>query len=169
MSLAEHRKAIDQLDARIVKLLNERTQHVLQIGSTKMRDGEEIYAPHRELAVLERVCRLNHGPITNDSLRAIYREVMSGALALQKNLTVAYFGPPATFTHLAAIRRFGSSLLYSPQKTISEVFGEISIRRADETPVPAATPASEEPAVTPPEAGPQPSSPEPEPTPPSAT
>ncbi len=131
MSLADNRKAIDQLDAKIVKLLNERTRHVLQIGATKLRGGQEIYAPHRELAVLERVCRLNPGPITAESLRAIYREIMSGALALQKTLTVAYFGPPATFTHLAAIRRFGSSLIYSPQKTIGEVFGEVSKGRAD--------------------------------------
>jgi chorismate mutase/prephenate dehydratase len=131
MNLAEHRKAIDRLDAQIIRLLNDRTRHVLDIGALKLRAGQEIYAPHRELAVLERIVRLNHGPISDDSLRAIYREVMSSALALQKTLTVAYFGPPATFTHLAAIRRFGSSLTYLPQKTIGEVFAEVSKGRAD--------------------------------------
>jgi len=131
MSIQDHRKAIDQLDAKIIKLLNERTEHALEIGAAKLKADQEIYAPHRELAVLERVSRLNKGPITKDSLRAIYREIMSSALALQKKLTVAYFGPAATFTHLAAIRRFGASLHYSPQKTISDVFGEVSKNRAD--------------------------------------
>src|SRR5205814_4936503 len=93
--------------------------------------GDEIYSPHRELAVLERLCKLNEGPITNESLRAIYREVMSSALSLEKPMTVAYFGPEATFTHQAAIRKFGSSLLYSAQKTIGDVFAEVSKNRAD--------------------------------------
>ena len=131
MSIPEHRKAIDKLDAKIVKLLNERTQHVLEIGAIKFKAGEEIYAPHRELAVLQRVCRLNTGPITNDAIRAIYREVMSSALSLQKTMRIAYLGPEATFTHQAAIRRFGSSLRYGPQKTITDVFAEVSKNRAD--------------------------------------
>ena len=131
MHIPEHRKAIDKLDAHIVRLLNERTQHVLAIGEFKLKAGEEIYAPHRELSVLNRVARLNHGPMTNDQVRAIYREVMSSALALEKTLTIAYLGPEATFTHQAAIRRFGSSLHYAAQKTIADVFTEVSKNRAD--------------------------------------
>ncbi len=131
MNIPEHRKAIDRLDARIVKLLNERTQHVLEIGAIKLKAGEETYAPHRELAVLQRLCRLNQGPITNESLRAIYREIMSSALSLQKTMRITYLGPEATFTHQAAIRRFGSSLRYQPQKTITDVFNEVSKNRAD--------------------------------------
>src|ERR1041385_8845809 len=131
MSLAEHRKAIDHLDHKIVELLNERTEHVLKIGAIKVKNGEEIYAPHRELAVLERVCKLNKGPITEESLRAIYREIMSSALSLEKTMTIAFFGPEATFTHQAAIRRFGASLRYAAQKTISDVFAEVSRNRVD--------------------------------------
>jgi chorismate mutase/prephenate dehydratase len=131
LNIPEHRKAIDRLDGQIVKLLNERTKHVLAIGEMKLKAGEEIYAPHRERAVLQRICRMNPGPITNDSLRAIYREIMSSALSLEKTLTVAYLGPEATFTHQAAIRRFGSSLHYSAQKTIADVFSEVSKNRAD--------------------------------------
>jgi chorismate mutase/prephenate dehydratase len=131
MNIPDHRKAIDKLDEQIVRLLNERTRHVLEIGAMKLKAGEEIYAPHRELAVLQRVCKLNHGPITNESLRAIYREIMSSALSLEKSMNVAYLGPEATFTHLAAIRRFGSSLRYSAQKTIADVFAEVSKNRAD--------------------------------------
>src|SRR3954467_12701843 len=130
MNIPEHRKAIDKLDSQIVRLLNESTKHVLAIGEIKIKAGEEIYAPHRERAVLQRICRKNDGPITNDSLRAIYREIMSSALSLEKTLRVAYLGPEATFTHQAAIRRFGSSLLYSPQKTIADVFSDVSKNRA---------------------------------------
>jgi len=131
MNIPEHRKSIDRLDAQIVKLLNERTKHVLAIGEMKLKAGEEIYAPHRERAVLQRICRLNPGPISAESLRAIYREIMSSALSLEKSLTVAYLGPEATFTHQAAIRRFGSSLRYASQKTITDVFSEVSKNRAD--------------------------------------
>lgn len=131
MNILEHRQAIDKLDGQIVKLLNERTRHVLAVGAIKRKAGEEIYAPHRERWVLQRLCRRNAGPITNESLRAIYREIMSSALSLEKSMTIAYLGPEATFTHQAAIRRFGSSLRYSPQKTIADVFTEVSKNRAD--------------------------------------
>jgi chorismate mutase/prephenate dehydratase len=131
MTIPEHRKAIDKLDAQVVKLLNERTKHVLAIGEIKRKASEEIYAPHRERAVFQRVCKMNQGPMTNESLRAIYREIMSSALSLEKSMTVAYLGPEATFTHQAAIRRFGSSLRYSAQKTIADVFAEVSKNRAD--------------------------------------
>src|SRR3989442_5657255 len=131
MTIPEHRKAIDKLDAQIVKLLNERTRHVLEIGAIKLKAGEEIYAPHRELAVLERVCRGNPGPLPKESLRSIYREIMSSALALEKTMTIAYFGPEATFTHQAALQKFGASLNYAAQKTIGDVFMEVSKRAAD--------------------------------------
>jgi chorismate mutase/prephenate dehydratase len=131
VNIPEHRKAIDRLDAQIVKLLNERTRHVLGIGDIKHKAGEEIYAPHRERAVLNRINRQNHGPMTAESLKAIYREIMSSALALEKSMRIAYLGPEATFTHQAAIRRFGSSLIYASQKTIADVFTEVSKNRAD--------------------------------------
>jgi chorismate mutase / prephenate dehydratase len=131
VNISEHRKSIDKLDTQIVKLLNERTQHVLAIGEMKLRAGEEIYAPHRERAVLNRIERMNTGPMSNQALRAIYREIMSCALSLEKSMTIAYLGPAATFTHQAAIQRFGSSLLYASQKTIADVFSEVSRNRAD--------------------------------------
>src|SRR5258707_13927593 len=131
MTIPEHRKAIDKLDTQIVRVLNERTRHVLAIGEIKLKAGEEIYAPHRERAVLQRLCRLNPGPLTNESLRAIYREIMSSALSLEKSMTIAYLGPEATFTHQAAIQRFGASLRYSAQKTIADVFSEVTKSRAE--------------------------------------
>jgi chorismate mutase/prephenate dehydratase len=131
VNISKYRRAIDKLDAHIVRLLNERTKHVLAIGAMKLKAGEEIYAPHRERAVLQRICQLNQGPVTDEQLRAIYREIMSSALALEKTMIIAYFGPEATFTHQAAVRKFGASLRYSPQKTIADVFTEVSKNRAD--------------------------------------
>jgi chorismate mutase / prephenate dehydratase len=131
LNLSEHRQAIDKLDAQIVRLLNERTNHVLAIGEIKLKAGEEIYAPHRERAVFERVCAHNAGPITNEQLCSIYREIMSSALALEKTMTIAYFGPEATFTHQAASQKFGASLNYSAQKTIADVFTEVAKKTAD--------------------------------------
>src|SRR5580700_2977544 len=131
MTIPDHRKAIDKLDAHIIRLLNERTRHVLQIGEIKIRSGEAIYVPHRERSVLQRICKLNQGPIKDESLRAIYREIMSGALSLEKSMTIAYLGPEATFTHQAAQQRFGSSLRYSAQKTIADIFTEVGKKRAD--------------------------------------
>ncbi len=131
MTLAELRHAIDHCDEQIVNLLNERTRHVLGIGELKRAAGQEIYVPNRERTVLQRVCKANQGPITDESLRHIYREIMSSALALEKSMTIAYFGPEATFTHQAAIRRFGSSVQYAPMKTIGDVFTEVAKNRAD--------------------------------------
>ncbi|HQC41988.1 MAG TPA: prephenate dehydratase [Verrucomicrobiota bacterium] len=126
-----HRKEINRLDKEIVQLLNDRISHAVSIGEIKLRDGQEIYAPHREKEVFDRIKSMNQGPVKDESLCSIYREVMSAALALQKTLVVAYLGPEATFTHQAALRRFGSSLTYSPLKTVADVFAEVSKGRAD--------------------------------------
>jgi chorismate mutase-like protein len=119
LNIPEHRQAIDKFDTQIVKLLNERTKHVLAIGDIKRKAGEEIYSPHRERAVLQRISRKNQGPVTNQSLRAIYREIMSSALSLQKSLTVLFTRgdvyPPGRHS---PSRQPG----YSPQKTITDVF-----------------------------------------------
>ncbi|MDA7915889.1 prephenate dehydratase [Verrucomicrobia bacterium] len=136
MTNDQHRASIDKLDAQIIKLLNRRTKHALGIGKNKVKEGLEIYAPHREKQLLDRLCALNEGPIQDDAIVAIYREVMSSSLALQKTMTIAYLGPEATFTHQAAIRRFGSSLTYSPQKTITACFTEVAKNRADYSVVP---------------------------------
>ncbi len=131
MSITEHRKAIDKCDSQIIKLLNERTRHVLAIGHIKLKGGEEIYAPHRERTVLDGICKRNKGPISDESLRAIYREIMSSALSAEKSMSIAYLGPEATFTHEAALQRFGNSLRYLPLKTITDVFNEVAKACAD--------------------------------------
>lgn len=81
--------------------------------------------------VYEKVLAQNDGPLSNDTLQAIYREVMSGSLALEKSLEIAYMGPPASFSNIAALKRFGSSVKYLPVNTITEVFAEVEHERAD--------------------------------------
>ncbi len=131
MSIQKHRVAIDKIDAQIVKLLNRRTKHVLGIGQAKLASGKAIFQPDREQVLLRRICKLSDGVLSDESLRHIYREVMSSSIALQKGFKIAFLGPEATYTHQAAVRRFGTSLDYVPQKTIAEVFSEVEKNRAE--------------------------------------
>lgn len=131
MTLQDLRQAINGIDERLVELLNERTGIALEIGKLKQKDGQGVYVPAREKEVLTRVAQLNHGPMKEASLRAIYREIMSASLALEKNLKVAYLGPPSTFTHQAARSRFGASVDYLSCETISDVFDAVEKKMAD--------------------------------------
>lgn len=131
MNLDELRTCIDSLDAELVRLLNERTRAAMEIGRLKQENGQEIYVPAREKAVLDRVITRNEGPLENESLCAIYREIMSAALALEHHVKIAYFGPPATFTHQAARSRFGGSVTYEACQTIRDVFIQVQKKKAD--------------------------------------
>src|SRR5258707_5319262 len=130
------RSKIDELDSKLVRLLNARTKLVLDIGKLKHASGGEIYAADREDAVLRRIVEKGSGPLPADSLRAIYREVMSASLALEKPLVIAYLGPEAPYSHIAVIKKFGSSLKYEPLPSITDVFVEVSKGRADYCVVP---------------------------------
>lgn len=131
MSLNPVRKKIDELDQKIINLLNERTDLVLEIGKLKSQDGKEIYSPEREAEIYQKIDHLSHSALPKDSLKSIYREIMSAALALEKPLSIAYLGPEATFTHLASLSKFGSSVKYSPASSINQVFQEVEQKRAD--------------------------------------
>lgn len=131
MTLDELRNQIDELDAQLVALLNARTKAAIDIGRVKQANGQAIYVPAREKAVLDRVTGLNAGPLTAHSLCAIYREIMSAALALEHDLKIAYLGPSATFTHQAARSRFGASVEYAACQTISDVFTAVQKGAAD--------------------------------------
>lgn len=134
MSLPEIRKRIDLLDDQILRLLNERADCVHEVGELKKADGMEIYAPEREEQVYRSLVEKNRnigGRLPDGAVRAVYREVMSASLALEKDLRIAYLGPEATFTHQAARSKFGASVKYAPQATIPEVFDAVSRGRAD--------------------------------------
>jgi chorismate mutase/prephenate dehydratase len=122
---------VDALDQEIVNNLNQRVKQAGEIGRIKHASGADYYDPTREAQVMEKVCALNPGPVRNDTLRSVYREVISGSIALEKKLVIAYLGPEATFTQQAAICNFGVSLDYRAMKTIPDVFAEVESGRAD--------------------------------------
>ena len=125
------REKIQSIDEKIVRLINKRAEEVVKIGEIKEKLGEDFYHPGQEKAVYDRIRALNKGPIGQQALQAIYREVMSGCLALEKKLIIAYLGPPATFTHQAALSRFGTSVEYLAAPSINDVFSEVETDHAD--------------------------------------
>jgi len=118
------RQQIDSLDARIVELLNQRALVVVDIGKLKQQTNEPIYAPDREKIVLQKVRSMNKGPLPDRCLEAVYRELMSGSFALEKPLRIGFLGPAGSFSHAAALRKFGSSVEYVALSDITSVFEE---------------------------------------------
>lgn len=131
MDLKKLRKAIDFLDSQILKLLNKRTEIILEVGKIKQKAKKSVYVPEREKDVYTGLVSKNKGPISNDSLKAIFREVMSASLQLERPLKIAYLGPEFTFTHMASMKKFGSSVSYTSCETITDVFSEVEKLRAD--------------------------------------
>jgi chorismate mutase / prephenate dehydratase len=120
------RQQIDALDKQIVELLNARARVVVEVGKVKQQGKLAIYAPDREKAVMEKVRRLNEGPLPNRCLEAVYRELMSGSFALERPLRIGYLGPAGSFSHHASVLKFGQSVEYVPLADIRSVFDEIS-------------------------------------------
>jgi len=125
MNLDDWRSRINNLDDEILKLLNQRGTAALRIGELKRQQDLPYFIPEREAQVLDRLVALSEGPLGADAIRAIWREILSASLALEHPLPVAYLGPPGTFAHQAATRRFGSSARFRPVRTILEVFDEV--------------------------------------------
>jgi chorismate mutase/prephenate dehydratase len=123
--LDDLRKKIDDIDLKILRLLNRRAAVVLKIKQAKKNGKLNMHSPVRERKIIERLSKLNPGPYPNEAIASIYREIISGSLFLQQSLKVAYLGPSATFTHLAAKRQFGSSADYVPESTIRNVFESV--------------------------------------------
>lgn len=125
------RKQIDNIDRKILKLLDGRMKLAVKIGKIKSEKKEDIFVPVREKEVIANLIKFSKGVIPNEFLVEIYREILNASRAIQRKLKVAYFGPEATFTHLAAIKIFGKSVEYTPVETIKDVFTEIEKERAD--------------------------------------
>ncbi len=131
MSLEDLRKQIDELDSRLVKLLNERARVVVQIGKLKTKTGKPVYAPDREKEVLARIAKANNGPLPDKCLVAIWRELMSGSFVLERPLRIGYLGPGGSFSHTAAMLKFGQSVEYEPLVDIRSIFDEVSKGHCD--------------------------------------
>ena len=124
-NLDKQRELIDKIDANIVDLINQRLNIAHEIGKIKQESGADFYDPAREAEVFEKLAGLNKGQISQSALNAIYREVISASIALEKELKVAFLGPEATYTHQAVLKNFGVSLKAAPVKTISDVFSSV--------------------------------------------
>lgn len=120
--LEEIRSDIDSIDDRLVSLLSRRAELAIEVGKVKGKDGKPFFTPERERQIHEKLKRSNPGPLKHSQLVAIYREIISAARAAEKPLRVAYWGPPGTFTHLAAIQVFGRSTELVPKDSIRDVF-----------------------------------------------
>ncbi len=123
--LAPLRARIDELDKQIIELLNERAKVVIEVGRIKQTGDNPIYVPERERQVLDQVRRYNKGPLPDACLEAIWRELMSGSFALERPLRIGYLGPPGSFSHLAARRKFGASVEYDDHNDIAGVFESV--------------------------------------------
>ncbi len=119
------RKNIKEKDREIIRLLNERAQISVQIGKVKGKGGIEVYDPAQEAKVHGYLQELNSGPLPREAVTTIFREIISASRSLQKPMNIAFLGPEASFSHLAARLHFGESSRYSPQTGIARVFDEV--------------------------------------------
>ncbi len=129
-TIKELRQEIDAVDDRILELLNSRAALVIDVGRLKSVKKDEFHVPSREREIYERLASHNHGPFPNEAIKSVFREIISASLALEAPMKVAFFGPKATFTHLAAMQQFGLSAELVPQKSIPAVFEEVGKGRA---------------------------------------
>ena len=125
------RVRIDALDEKILELISQRARCAQEVGRIKMAslaEGEEavFYRPEREAQVLKRIMELNKGPLDNEEMARLFREIMSTCLALEQPLKVAYLGPEGTFSQAAALKHFGQAVISKPMAAIDEIFREVA-------------------------------------------
>jgi len=121
------RDRIDAIDGEIARLISERAECALKVAEVKKAAGEDVqfYRPEREAQVLRRAMERNQGPLTDEEMARLFREIMSACLALEEPVKVAYLGPEGTFTQQAALKHFGNSAQSHPLAAIDEVFREV--------------------------------------------
>ena len=125
------RERIDAVDRELLALLNRRALLALEVGEVKKREGSVVFRPEREAQVIEGLKAGNPGPLKNDSVAPIWREIMSACRSLESPSRVAYLGPAGTFSELAALGYFGTSVVKVPCSSIDEVFRTTSAGAAD--------------------------------------
>ena len=132
--LGNIRDRIDSIDTQILQLLSDRANCAEEVAVTKREAGEKdikFYRPEREAQILRRVSEINAGPLDNEKVTAIFREIISSCLALEQQIKVAYLGPAGTFTESAAKKHFGTAVGTVPFMLIPEVFRQVEAGTAD--------------------------------------
>jgi chorismate mutase / prephenate dehydratase len=125
MDIPDIRKQIDEIDAKLVEMLNRRAECALDIGRAKGKSNKSIFAPEREKQVLAGVLKNNAGPLSDRTMSAIFREIISACRALEKPISVSYLGPAGSYSHIASILKFGESSDFVPTNTIPDVFNSV--------------------------------------------
>lgn len=121
-TLAELRVQIDALDQQLLSLVNQRARVAEQVGEVKRREGSPFFRPDRVAQVIEKIEKANPGPLKNEHVAAIWREIMSACLALESPQRVAILGPAGTFCEQAALEYFGSAAEFMYCANFDEVF-----------------------------------------------
>jgi len=130
--LRELRDQIDALDEKIQELITQRARCAQEIAEIKHNGGSQtFYRPEREVDVLRRVLERNCGPLANEEMARLFREIMSACLALESPMKVVFLGPEGTFTQAAALKHFGHSVRTGPLNAIDEIFREVDSGAAD--------------------------------------
>lgn len=127
-TLVHLRAEIDRIDKELVALLNRRSEISLQIGQVKQQQGMEIWSPAREDEVIAKALQTSRGPLPPETLRLIFRELLSGSRSLQRTLRVACLGPKYSYSHLASVAKFGAAVEHVPVGSIAAVFEEVNRR-----------------------------------------
>src|SRR4051794_30170335 len=125
------RGQIDKLDLHILELINKRAGFAAQIGKIKADQGGDVFSAAREEEVLGNVLKANEGPLDAVTVKSIFRELISGSRAIQKQQKIAYLGPEYSYSHLAAIQRFGEASIYNRTANIAAVFEEVLRKHVD--------------------------------------
>lgn len=130
-SLDEIREDIDAIDRELIQLLSKRVSLAQEVGRVKGRDNRPYFTPERERQIYQRLEKENPGPLQSRQLISIFREIISAARAAEEPLVAAFWGPPGTFTHVAAIQVFGSSTTFKAEETIADVFQAVEHGKAN--------------------------------------
>lgn len=130
--LVQLRKSIDTIDSQLLELINQRADYAKKVAQVKEISGDIVYfRPEREANVLRNVMKKNNGPLGDEEVARLFREIMSACLALEQPIKVAFLGPEGTFTQQAAIKHFGNSAVTVSMNAIDEVFREVDAGAAN--------------------------------------
>lgn len=131
--LSRIRQQIDDIDSQLLELISRRARlaHDVRLAKGDVKQTVDYYRPEREAQVLRQIAKGNEGPLADETVLRLFREIMSACLAQQEPLRVAFLGPEGTFSQAATIKHFGHSIKGLPLNTIEEVFSEVESGAAD--------------------------------------